>query len=208
MDVIPGILTERELRYFTDEDYHALAGVSAEIVCNHINNYIDDANSDPEIVNRLQTNMGSLLARYRLNKRVTDEDTIAYIDSLVPEALPQQSDEYQNVIDRLQFLEGNYTSIIVTIPPRKKPMYMDFLSSLLSVLDRMSKDEVSPTYGNLLQRIDANKFMFYVPNEKTRTTRMNRIISTRRKWTLALNGARYLQYCQENGIGAAERRRF
>ncbi len=208
MDIIPGLLTETEFRFFDSDTYEALTAVASDIVCDQINQYIDSPDADSAIVDALEAHMGDILSRFRLNKRIIDEKVIDYIDSLVPETLAQQDVDYQQIIDKLQFLEDNYTSIVINVTPSKKQDYENFVSAIFKVTCSMRSQGVNTTYPDLVSAIEDNKFIFYTPGQKTRTTKVNRVLSTRRKWTMALNGSRYLLYCQEHDIDAAERRRF
>lgn len=208
MDIIPGILTDKEFKYFKESTYAALAAVSADILSNALNAYIDSPEADSDVVESLQEYMGSLLERYRLNKRVLDEDTISYIDSLVPETMASQDVDYTQIVEKLQFLEDSYTNLVISVAPRNRRLFDNFLKEILDVLICMHNKGVSPAYPDIMDRIKGNQFLFYSPNEKTRVTKVSRVVSARRRWTLTLNGAKYLLYCQEHGIGLQERRRF
>lgn len=208
MDIIEGILTDKELKYFNEEAYAALADVVDVTLCESIYDYVNSPDADPSIVANLYKYLKTKIDSYEVEKYVRDNNILAYIDTLSPETMALQPMDYQTIIDKLDFLADNHSSILSVTVPRTKAMYTRFIKAVKEVLNDMSKAKVSPTYNNVIGRINANSFIFYVPGEKSRTTPVAKVGRTRRKWIVALNGAKYLKMCTERNIDVADRRKF
>ena len=208
MDIIPGILTDHEFRYFEEKDYRALEKVADDVICRFLNDYMACPEADQGVKSDLERYMGAKLRCYALSSYVLNEKLVEYVDSIAPEAMAFQNVDYQQIVDRLQILEDDYSSLIFDVMPRKKEHYNEFLKCVTDVVQRMLKSGTTTVYQNVTERIRANSFLFYTPNEKGRRTGISKLSATKRKWTIALNGAKYLIFCNNNGIDVPERRRF
>lgn len=208
MDVFPELIGEKELSYYTPSDYLALRGVLNDVLARDVVAYTKNPLANPGVVKAIEENLGSALESLTMHFTLMENGTFDLVKSLVPETLATASVDYDDLIERLTFLEENANKLLTVIPGRKRIDYDKFRASIAAVVERIRQAGDTPTYPDLLQRVDENSFVFYVPNEKDHSTFSGVINQRKRQWTTVLQGARYIKRCNEEKVSYPDRRRF
>lgn len=208
MDIFPKLLGETEFKNFTEEDYEKLADVLDDVTANYIVKYMKEPNADADIVSAIQKNLGDKLHTLTFHIELKNSGILDLVNSLSPESLAISQIDLDELIDRLSFLEKNQDSIRSSIPGRTSAACAKFESAMHSVVTRIIVSGGTPTYPDIPKRLAANRFLFYSPGEKEHYTGVGVLNSKKRQWTLTLNGARWLKYCNDNNIPFEKRSAF
>lgn len=208
MDIFPQLIGEKEFRYLTPDDYGAIDGILDEVTAGYLLTYINHPAAEntikSDIVRYLKPSIDSLTFHTKLK----DEGYVDLVKNLNPESLAISDVDLDNLITKLSFLEENASKIKSTIPARTSQAYKDFYAAMSGVSTRMKISGIELTYPDMLDRIAANKFLFYTTGEKDHPTGVGILNSKRRQWTIALKGAKWLKYCKSRNISVAERSKF
>lgn len=209
MDVFPDLIGEAEFMFFNDATYSALEGVMDDLVASYLDTYCKDPNANPDIVNSIQEHLGTQIKSLIFHLVLKDKGIVDLITHLSPETVLQlESDDLNNIYDKLKYLNDNINYLMPSIPGRTKEAWSTFYDEFCHVLMRQRSAGVSPTYPNIKERLEANKFVFYVPNSKGHSTYTGIVNSKRRQWTMCLHGIEYDRYCAEHNIQENQRRAF
>lgn len=208
MDIFPKLLSDKDFMYFTEGDYYALGKVLDEVTASYLLGYINHESADSKVKEDIQTYLGTTISSLTFHVKLKESGLVDLVRNLSPESLAVTDVDLDNLIDRLSFLEENVDKIRTIIPARNAKDYQEFYACMSGVVARMALEGNCPTYPDVLERIKANKFLFYTTGEKDHPTGVGIINSKRRQWTIALNGARWLKYCKENGVDTVARRKF
>lgn len=208
MIIFPEVLGEAELSVFEEKDFNSLSQVLDDTLAKYIKNYIENPEANQDVVKRIQDNIGDLVTSLTLHQVLQDKGIVSLVLSLSPENLLSSGADLRDIKEKLQFLEKYVDKVRTTIAPRSKSAYTDFVVTMRGVVNRMSSLGIPTTFNDVIKRIESNKFMFYIPNDKGHTTGVNIINSKRRQWTLCLRGLEYYEYCEEHGIDYVKRRLF
>lgn len=208
MDVFPELIGELEFSFFSPSDYLALRGVLNDVLANDIRKYMKDPRANPAVVDSISKYIGSTIESLTMHFIMKENGTLDLVRSLVPETLPSSNIDLDDLIGKLTFLEQNESKLMSVIPGRKRADFDVFMGAIKAVLDRMSLSGTKPTYPDVLNRIKANSFVFYSPNEKSYATGSNIVSLKKRQWTTVLRGAQFMQRCNKENISYPERRKF
>ena len=208
MDIFPSLLGEAEFELFTEQDYLALSGVLNDTLAKYIKEYLENPAAKPEVVAAIQKNIGPLINSLTFHYVLFDKGIIDLISKLSPENLVNSSADFEDIKEKLKFLEDNIGNLRVTISARPKSAYQSFITSVKGVLDRQKLSGITPTYPDILARIEGNKFAFYVPNDKGHPTGTQVVNSRRRVWMMCLRGLEYKEYCDNHNVNYIKRRLF
>lgn len=208
MDIFPNLIGEAEFALFTEQDYLALSGVLNDTLAKYIKDYIENPEANPEVVSAIVSNIGHLVDSLTFHYVLIDKGIIELIGKLSPETLVSSNADFDTIKEKLKFLEDNIGKLRVTITARSKAAYDSFRTSISGVLARQKEAGIEPSYPNLLERIEGNKFAFYVPNDKGHPTGTAVVNSRRRVWVMCLRGLEYKEYCDNHGINYIKRRLF
>lgn len=208
MVIFPEILGEAELSMFNQNDFQALVLVLDDTLAKYLKDYIENPEADNTVVQLVKDNIGDTITSLTLHQVLYDKGMITLLSSLSPESMLYSGADLQDIKEKLEFLEENVDKVRTIINPRPKYAYESFLTSMKSLTIRMREAGVTPTFDKLVERIQSNKFMFYVPNDKGHSTGVNIINSKRRIWTMCLRGLEYDEYCKEHNLDYIKRRVF
>lgn len=208
MDIFPNLLGEAEFRYFTETDYACLGDILNDSLAKYLKDYMASPDADKDIVQAISTNIGDLVDGLTFHYTLMDMGIIDLIGRLTPETLITSGADYADIYSKLKYLEDNIGKLRTTIPARSKTAYSQFILAISGVLHRMKLDGTNPTYPNISERIESNKFVFYVPNDKGHNTGTGIVNSHRRQWVMCLRGLEYKNYCDSNGLNYIVRRLF
>ena len=208
MIVFPDLLGDIELAEFNESDYSALGCVLDSTLAKHLKRYMENPEANQLVVENLRKYLGDTIESYTLHYVLRDKGILELITKLTPETLLTTGADYTYIKEQLKFLEDNKYKLLVEIPARSKTAYESFLSTIRGVLSRMHEKGVKPTYDNILQRIEVNKYVFYVPSAKSKPTGCNIVNSRSRQWTTCLRGLEFKEYCDSRGINYLQRRSF
>lgn len=208
MDIFPELLGENEFSCFNETDYVALNDVLNDVLAKCIKNYMSNPNANKAIVDAMQTHLGPTIESMTMHFVLEEKGILDLVRSLVPENLPSMDIDLDNLIEQLSFLESNSTKLMTSIPKRSRESWETFHERMKSLRARMLTAGVTPTYSDFIDRIEANKFVFYVPNAKAYSTGSQIVNMKRRQWIISLRGAEYMKYCSERNIPYVERRKF
>lgn len=208
MDIFPKLLGETEFKNFTEEDYVKLADVLDDVTSGYIVKYIRDPNADPVLVEEINKNLGDKLHLLTFHIELKNSGILELVNGLSPESLAMSQVDLDELIERLSFLEKNQDSIRSSIPGRTSAACARFESAISMVIHRILMNGGTPTYPDIPKRLAANRFLFYSPGEKEHYTGVGILNSKKRQWTLTLNGARWLKYCNDNNVPYEKRSAF
>lgn len=206
MVIFPEVMGEIELSYFTEADLSALEMVLDDTLATYLLQYMQNPESNPDVVARVQESVGRAVESLTLPAILRDKGILDLLVGLSPEGLFQQ--DTAMIKDQLTFLERNIDKAREFVQPRTKAVYDNFVDSLLGAEARLRMDGLTPTFTDLKQRIISNRFMFYVPNDKGHKTGIDIIHRRRKIWTICLRGIEYMEYCNTNGIDMSIRSNF
>lgn len=209
MDVFPDLVGENEFLFFDDETYKALENVMDDLVASYLKTYCANPDANPVIVNAINEHLSSKIKSLTFHLDLQERGIVDLISKLSPESiLTLDPMEIEDIKKQLTYLNDNISYLMPNIPGCSKQDWANFLDAFTKAIARQSTAGVRPTYPNPVQRLVANKFVFYVPNSKGHSTRTGIINSKRRQWTMCLHGIRYNEYCEANHIDPAVRRAF
>ena len=208
MDVFPDLIGENEFAFFDENTYKALSGVMDDLIASYLKDYCANSNARPEIVKSIRDNLGETIDKMTFHLVLHDRGIPDLVTHISPESILDMNVDRDTIYNDLKFLEDNIDNLIPNIAGRSKTDWETFRDELVRAMTRMSSAGVSPTYPDILGRVDANKFIFYVPNAKGHSTRTGVINSKRRQWTMCLRGIEYDRYCTEHNLSVSQRRVF
>lgn len=208
MDVIPGLLGEKECSFFNPTDFDALRGVLNDALAKDIKEYLSNPMANPAVVNNLNLYLGETLESLTFHFVLQEMGIADLLQTVMPQHLATSGVDLDEVLEKLTFLEQNESKLLTTIPARTKVDWDRFLAAMTNVQFRMSQAGEKTTYPNWVQVLKANSFAFYVPREKPVETG-NKVFATRkRQWITTLRGAQYIKRCEQENIPYHARRRF
>lgn len=196
MDVITGIITEEEAKFISDEAWSALVPLATDNVAEMLQNYVNDDSSDKEVVEKIKTKFESILqseSMYSELKSLGIPDLVRQMS--FEEISEKQGQDVVDLIEKLEVLEKYEPYIKATVEPRKPKDFNNFLSKL-------------STDPALREKVRVNKIFFCSPREKMRYTGLGIAITRADTWKIALQGLRYIQYCEKHSITEIYRREF
>lgn len=208
MDIIPDMLGEAEFSVMKDSDYLVLSGVLDDTLAKYIKDYTKNPNANPAIVESIKRNLSDVIDSLTFHFELQEMGILDLVASLTPETLLVTNADFQDIRVKLKFLEDNYHKLRMVIPARTKAAYSDFCTMLSTLLVREHEQGIEPTYINIKQRLESNKYVFYVPNAKEHTTGCNIINSRKRNWTMCLRGLEFDAHCKEHNVNVFKRRIF
>lgn len=208
MDIFPGLLGDKELTFFSPEDYNALKGVLNDVLAKDIKTYCSSAEANADVISDINKYLGSTLESLTLHFTLQEKGLPQLIQGILPEHLLSSGVDLNELVEKLEFLEANESKLLTAIPARNKDDYKNFISSLTRVSERMKKAGTKPTYDDMVKRIEANSFIFYTPREKASETGNRLFAMRKRQWMTTLRGAQYFQRCEAEHIPYHERRKF
>lgn len=208
MNIIPGLLTDKEFRYFKPEDYLALGKLLNDVSAGYLKTYIDNPRADPYVVDCIQQFLGATIESLTFHFVLQEKGITDLVAHITPESLVGGNVDLDDAYEKLKFLEDNVDKLRMAIPVRSKDDWLEFRECMERLVERMAVESESPTYHNMLELLDDNKFIFYKPNEKQHSTKSGIIASKRRQWTMCLRGIEFLQHCSRNGVQVLNRRVF
>jgi len=208
MDIFPNLLGENELKFFNESDFMSLTCVLDDTLAKHIKDYINNPLANTEIISSLDEKFTKTIDSLTFHYTLQEMGIIDLIGRLSPETLLNTNADFGDIKTKLTFLEDNIDKLRVTIPARTKAAYEDFCATMRRVLQRQQEAGVQPTYPDIMKRIEANKFAFYVPNDKGHHTGTAIVNARRRQWMMCLRGLQYKEYCDNKGLNYIKRRLF
>lgn len=208
MDLIPSLLGEAEFREFTPSDYVTFETIIDDNIAKFIRDYMRNPEADKALVQAIQDNIGDTVTSYTMHFEMIERGIIDMLDRLTPESLLAPDCDLDTLEDKLTYLNDNYNKIKFEIEPRTKDDYSEFLDMMKNLIRRMIARGIQPTYPDIIKRIESNKFVFYIPNDKGHPTGCNTIIRRMNQWKACLSGVKYLKYCNERNIGYVARSNF
>lgn len=206
MDVIPGIFGEKEFAMMSDDMICTLGLLLDDKVSLVLLNYMENPEADPAIVEHINRLIGDKIAKCTFHLKVIESGVIDTVRSLSFQNLAYGDVDYDAIEKQLSFLEENKSKLKSYIEPRETKDFAEFLKCV----QELSKNMVGKPkdYDNLPARVKANKEFFCSSHERSRATKVGIAISKATEWEIELNGARYLQYCNKQGISGWTRREF
>lgn len=200
MDILPKILGEKEFKHFTKSDYAALSSVLDDVTARYLQDYCANPNADKEVVTAIEENLSGSITSLTFHLELKKRGLIDLVQGLAPESLVYADVNLDELIEKLSYLEEHQGDIKSTIPGRCKDDFRRFEAAVSGVISRIYASGSTPTYPDIMERLSANKFLFYQTGEKEHTTGVGILNSKKRQWTLALNGAKWLKYCNERNL--------
>lgn len=208
MDVIMGLIGEKECSYFTPTDYNKLRGVLNAELSRDIKEYLSNPGANPSVVEAINLYLGDALEILTFHFTLQEKGIPELLQTVMPQHLTTSGVDLDEVLEKLTFLEQNESKLLTAIPARTKEDWESFLSAMRGVESRIVAAGDKPTYANWGKRLQSNSFAFYTPREKPVDTG-NRLFAIRkRQWVTTLRGAQYIKRCEQEGIPYHERRSF
>lgn len=208
MDVIHGILGEKEFLYFTKEDFDAFVKVLDDTVANMVIKYTEDSAADQNVVNHINDHIGDVLRIRTLHKRLQEKGVPQMLKTISPETILTAEVDIDEVYNNLKDLESVSDDIMSFMPARKKSDFELFKKHIDMVLSRIIANHERPTYPEIPARIKANSFLFYKPNDRGSGTGVGIINATKSAWRQCLRGIEWDRYCRSHSISPIVRRAF
>lgn len=211
MDVINGLLSESEFRLFSAEDYQALQNLLDDSLASQILAYVSGTGQDPFVLDNIKCFLLPIVESLTFPAKLHEEGYVEMVAKLSPQVLVStvQDPEYlKDVHKKLRFLEANYDKVTSRTPTRTRSDYTEFITRMGTLVSKAFVQNVELTYPDLVQRIEANRFVFYSPQDKGHSTLLGNITRKHRECTLCLRGLDYKEYCDSKGIPANLRRLF
>ena len=179
MDIISGLLSDEDVQYMPDSLILAYGDILDDVLASMFKSYLENQNAKPQVRERIQSLIGDHI-RMR---------TLAYTPC-----------DYDLIINTMNWINENRQYMRQTIDPRSRESF-ETLKSEASKYDKaIAANGYTVVYPNMSGRIQANKNLFYSPNEKQKGTRIGNVIRRVQESKIALQGAQYLKYCAEHNI--------
>ena len=195
MDIIPGLISDQDIKYMPDELLIALSKVFDDILASKFKEYMTSENADKSVVERLETLIGDSIKSHTFHEQVIENGTKDIIMNLSIETLAYQNLDYDLLLKTLEWAKENRQYMRATIDPRSRVNY-EQLEGCAARYDRsVAANNYPVVYDNMQARIKANKKLFYSPNEKQKGTRIGTVIRKAQDCDLAILGLQYLKYC-------------
>lgn len=211
MDVINGILSESEFRLFSSEDYAALQNLLDDSLSDQILSYINKEGQDAFVLDNIKCFLLPTIEALTFPLKLHAEGYVEMVSKLSPQVLVStvQDPEYlKDVHKKLRYLEANYDKVTSRTPTRTRAEYDTFKFRMEVLVTRAMVQNIELKYPDVVQRIEANRFVFYSPQDKGHSTMLGHITRRHREWTLCLRGLDFKEYCDIKGIPANLRRSF
>lgn len=206
MDVIPGVLGEKEFTFMNDDTLKSLGPLVDDKMATILEKYMADPNADQGVVNRIRYCIGDDIEKHSFHFQVIDSGVVNNIRTLNITTLAYSQIDLDEFEKQLQFLEDNKNKMYAYIEPRSKKDFEVFLKNITELNKSMSG--LPRDYTNLPERVMANKDFFYSPREKSRPTRLGMIINRSRDCSMALAGIKFIKYCNTKEVPDWMRREF
>lgn len=191
MDVIYDIITENELKYFTDEDWELLESLLDDTLSVLVKNYLDSPDGDPEVKAACESHIGNTVRSYTFHLQVIEMNIVALVREVQPETVLLNPPEYlAELKEKFQFLRDNYSKLRTYIPARTSQNWNKFL-------DAMSEKPFASSA--FMQGLKVNKQMFCSSREQERTLPTKYLLVAKNKWEMALNAILWDEKCKESG---------
>lgn len=210
MDIIEGILSEEELRYFDEDGYEAFNKVLDDVLAETLLEYITGTGQDPEVLASVKKHMGRTITNLTFPKTVKDMGVIGMIRMLSIPAIVRgvYSDEsLATILTQLQFLENNFDKIHMRSPIRTAKEFRDFESALNRAIISGTAAGAKLNYTNT-NALRANSFLFYTPRDTGKSLGLDSLITGHTTWRKYLMCILYKNACDRFGVPAVERRDF
>lgn len=198
MDPLTGILDEKFFLHASDECLDALGDLIDDKLAHRFQKYLQQADEDSLAKRKIEVRLGEAIRRATFQDTLKERDfTNTLYDLNLHRVAYTPLDKQQKLLEDLQFLQENYKYITVNSNMRTKTVYDTFLRTL-PYGSVVQPDGRSVTYA---AAVSANKLAFFNPKEPYRRTKdASMILQTRTRWSIALKGLRYMQYCAKNRI--------
>lgn len=206
MDVIPGVLGEKEFTFMDDETLKSLGPLVDDKMATILKRYMADPQADQGVVQRILNCIGDDIDKHSFHLQVADSGVINNIRTLTITTLAYSQLDLDEFEQQLQFLEDNKNKMHAYIEPRSKKDFEVFLKNITNLNKAMCG--LPRDYTNLPERVLANKDFFYSPREKSRPTRLGMIINKSKDCSMALSGIKFIKYCNKKEVPDWMRREF
>lgn len=208
MDVLPELLEEKVFAEFTAADYETFARVINDSIAQDLKDYLKKPEADPFVVDNINNFLGSIIESFTLHFVIKERGILDLVQGLVPEQLAGSTVNLDDLIEKLSFVEQNSPKLMMKMPTRSHDDWDAFYSMIKNVCGRLAAKGVTLDRPDTVDIIQANKFVFYVPNAKAVSTGTGVISGKHNQWIISLRGAEYIRYCNENNIPYLKRRAF
>ena len=200
MDIIPGLISEDDVKYMPDSLLEAFSLVFDDILARRFKAYIENPAADKSTVNRIVSVIGDSIQSHTFHEVVIANGTKDIISNLPLEMLAYEPRDYDLLERTLVWTKENRKFMQATIDPRTRTNYM-ILEKEATAYDRLCYQNGYPVvYDHMCDRIKANKKLFYSPTEKQKGTRISAVIRRVQDCDIAYLGVQYLKYCQQHEI--------
>ena len=206
MDVIPGILGEKEFAFMDDETLKSLGPLVDDKMATILKKYLSDPQADKSIVQRIVTLIGDDIEKHSFHLQVINSGVINNIRTLAITALACSQINLDEFEEQLQFLEDNKGKMRAYIEPRSKKDFEAFFKHITELNKSMCG--LPRDYTNLPERVMANRDFFYSTKEKRRQTRLGMVINKSTDCAMALSGIKFIKYCNQKEVPDWLRREF
>lgn len=208
MEIFPNLLSETEFKLFTAETYSALKGVLDDVLCGYLREYLAQPNTDAYVVDCIQNFLGHTIETMTFHNVLKERGIVELVSKISPETILSAEMNLKDAREKLEFLYANEGKCLTHIPSRTKEAWETFYAAMENLVARALATGETLQYPDLVERVKANKFIFYIPNGKSHSTGCGVINSRRRQWLICLRGLQYMEYCDANNVSAVARRVF
>lgn len=200
MDIISGLLSDEDVQYMSDSLILAYGDILDDVLASMFKSYLENQNAEPQVRERIKNLIGDHIRMRTFHEEVIKNGTRDIVSSLSLETLAYTQCDYDLIINTMNWINENRQYMRQTIDPRSRESF-ETLKSEASKYDKaVASNGYTVVYPNMLGRIQANKNLFYSPNEKQKGTRIGNVIRKVQESKIALQGAQYLKYCAEHNI--------
>lgn len=208
MDVIEGILGEAEMSMFDADDFGDFYVVLNNLTAWRIREYMQSPDANPSVVEHINKHIGEAVKSLTIAKVLQEEGVMEMLTNINPGTILVYARNNPDCYNKLKMLEDNYTSLRPNNNPPTSKDFQRFKSMLSRVLDRMKANGMTPTYPDIMRRVQENSFLFYSPHMAPRGNNVGMLLTRRNIWHMCFKGLDFDRYCVENGITNAQRRLF
>jgi hypothetical protein len=185
MDILQGLISEREFMDMSDSTVEAFARLLDDKLSMRIFAYYNNEGADAEVKQRIDAKLMPTIERMLFNKAVEERGLVELVTRISLDELKYLNIDRAKAVRDLEWLSANKDKLKAYIEPRRKEDFEAFLEDL-------SK----PIRIKVKQNIE----MFYNRYERSRRTGVGSLITQSVTWEMALKGLKYLAYLESIGI--------
>ena len=208
MIILEGILGEEELLFFTEETYKCFTKLLNKYIAFKLEDYMNNPEANPILVEQLRENMGDAIALICNNKKFQEPKLRALIFNMQTYDPYDPDNNNSEIKQTLLQIDEILATCRLTISPRNKKDYEEFLCQMRNIIAIQYQTGMESSIPNLMDSILANSQVLYNRFETETPLEAMSVSKYRDTWYSAKCGIEWSDYTANNKLNYKERTRI